>query len=292
MPAGNAVMPLLLEPECYTVGKAASYTVSRVSCLAGFAAAGGLIAQIGAAGVLWIDAAAFAVSAAVVLTLRMAEVRGKGEVSLRQVFRDFREGLEFLRKAPAIQTIGAIGVVINFGLMPLSVFQTPFISDYLLMGPEALSYIKVLMMVGMMGGAAVTPGLLRFRKSRICIAAGAGMGGAILGLYGTAAAQSAVGRLSLLTLCMLCVGIGGGVLNVVIGSCMMAAVPQDRMGRMSGLNSAMMEASMPAGSFLCSALVLKLRVTELFLLFGAATVFFYLLMGAARRLDSLDQAGA
>lgn len=288
MPAGSAVMPILLEPDCYTIGKAANYSLSRISCLVGLIAAGGLIALIGSAGVLWIDAVTFAISAAVIATIRLTETRGPGKISARQVLSDFKDGLAFLKRSPTVQIISVIGVVINFGLMPLSVFQTPYVSDYLHMGAETLSYIKVLMMVGMMIGAAVMPKLLRFKKGCISIAAGIGMGISIVCMCVTVLIGNTAGRLSLLTLSMLCVGIGGGILNVVVGGCMMAAVPKDMMGRMSGLNAAIMEASMPVGSFLCSALVLKLSVVQLFLLFGICTVFFYSLMGAAHKLNHLD----
>jgi len=51
-PAGSAVLPLLMEPEYYTDGKAAGFSVSRVSQLLGFNLSGALIAWIGTAGAL------------------------------------------------------------------------------------------------------------------------------------------------------------------------------------------------------------------------------------------------
>ena len=45
---------------------------------------------------------------------------------------------------------------------------------------------------------------------------------------------------------------------------------------------------MPVGSFLCSALVLKLSVVQLFLLFGVCTIIFYTAMGLTHKLDHLD----
>lgn len=68
----------------------------------------------------------------------------------------------------------------------------------------------------------------------------------------------------------------------------MRTVPKDMMGRMSALNSAVMAASMPIGSFLCFALVLRLNVVQIFLLFGIVTIVFYAFMGLTRMLDGLD----
>lgn len=288
MPAGSAVTPLLLSPEYYTLGKAASFSASRVSQLLGFLVSGALIAWIGAAGVLWIDAVTFLISAIVIATIHISEEHTSKGNEKNHVMTDFKEGLSFLMGCKAVQVISLIGLVINFGLMPLSVFQTPYVSDYLNMGPEVLSHIKILMMGGMMSGAAITPKLLRFQKSRVCAAAGIGMGVSIVCMYVTAKICNTAGLLVLLTLSMLYVGIGGGIINVIIGGCMMEVVPQEMMGRMSGLNSAIMEASMPVGSFLCSALVLKLSVIQLFLIFGICTIIFYFLMYVMGQLKPLD----
>ncbi|MCM1047936.1 MAG: MFS transporter [Clostridiales bacterium] len=288
MPAGNAFMPLLLTPDCYTLGKAANYSLSQACQLVGLVLAGGLIAWIGLSGVLWIDAVTFALSAAVIAAIRVIDVHGKEKLDIRRIFMDFTEGIAFLKKNKTVQVVSIIGLVINFGLMPLSVFQTPFVYDYLKMEPEMLSYIKVLMLVGMMAGAAVAPKLLIYAKSKISMIAGVGMGISIVCMYVTVQLKGVAAMVALLTLSMLFVGVGGGVLNVVIGGCMMNTVPKDMMGRVSGLNAALMEASMPVGAFLCSALALKLNTVQLFLMFGICTVIFYSYMGLTHKLGYLD----
>ena len=188
-----------------------------------------------------------------------------------------------------MQIITLIALVINFGLMPLTSFQTPYVSDYLQMGPEILSYIKILMIVGMMSGAAIAPKLIIFSRAKLDMYAGIGMGIAIVCMYVTAIVENTVLKIILLTLSMFSVGVGGGILNVIGGSCTMKIVPKDMMGRMSGLSGSIMEASMPIGSFLCSALVLKLSVIRVFLLFGVLTVIFYTIMGLTHKFDSLDE---
>lgn len=52
IPAGSAFMPMLLEQEHYTVGKAANYSLSQASQLIGLMLAGGMVGWIGSAGVL------------------------------------------------------------------------------------------------------------------------------------------------------------------------------------------------------------------------------------------------
>lgn len=288
IPVGNAFMPLLLPPEHYTLGKAANYSISQASQLSGLMLAGGLIAWIGSTGVLWIDAITFAFSAVVIAAIQVSETRKDGKIDINRIDTDFKEGLLFLKKSNTVQIVSIIGLVINFGLMPLSLFQTPYVNDYLKMGPEVLSYIKILMILGMMSGAAIAPKLLMFAKAKLSVIAGIGMGISIVCVYVTVLLGNVVAIMVLLTLSMLCIGAGGGILNVVIGGCMMSAVPKDMMGRMSGLNAAIMQASMPVGSFLCSALVLKLSVVQLFLMFGICTIIFYVAMGLSHKLDCLN----
>lgn len=292
LPAGNAVTPLLLDQEYYTIAKAANYSLSRVSQLGGYILSGALISLIGSVGVLWIDAATFAISAFAISTIKLSEKKGKERISSRQVFQDFKEGIVFLKNSQIVRVVSMIGLVINFGLMPLTVFQTPYVSDYLHMGPEVLSYIKILMIIGMMVGAAITPKLLKVPKSYLCTIAGIGMGLAIACMYITATVETTTAKMILLTLSMTSVGIGGGILNVVIGSSMMAAVPKEIMGRISALNGAIMGASMPVGSFLCSLLVLKLNVIQLFLLFGVLTIIFYSYLALCHKINSIDTASS
>ncbi len=85
MPAGNAVLPAILKPEFFTLGKAASYSLSRAAELLGFVLAGSLISLIGAACVLWIDAVTFAVSAVIITFIRVKENVEKGKVRIKNI---------------------------------------------------------------------------------------------------------------------------------------------------------------------------------------------------------------
>lgn len=79
IPAGSAIMPLLLDPSCYTVGKAAGYSLTRVSQLLGFGISGVLVALIGTTGVLLIDAVTFLVSALLIVSITVRESCGTGK---------------------------------------------------------------------------------------------------------------------------------------------------------------------------------------------------------------------
>lgn len=287
LPAGSAFLPQLLDSDCYTLGKAANFSLSRMATLIGLIVAGSLVSLVGAAAVLWIDGITFLLSALIIVTIAHPEAVKHTAVSIQSVFRDFSEGIAFLKTSRALQAVGLIGLLINFGLMPLSVFQTPYVYDHLHMGAEVLSLIKTLMVLGMMTGAALAPKLDSVSSGAKAVLSGVGMGCSIACMYLIPLIADAALKMALLVICMLAVGAGGGILNVLVGSCMMRTVPRQMMGRISGLNAAVMESSMPIGAFICSALAVSMSITQIFLLFGLATAGAYMLLKAIKWTDML-----
>lgn len=286
IPAGGAILPMLLDREYYTLGKAASFSGSRVAELLGYMLAGGIIAFIGAAGALWIDAATFLISALLIILIRYKDQEKAEALNLKSIGSDLLAGFRFVKASRVIQTVVLIGLLINFGIMPLSVFQTPYVYTYLHMGPEILSYIKVLTSVGMMVGAAVVPKIRHAGQGTMASVAGVCMG-CSLGVMAITPGLAALPiRMLLLTVSMFAVGTGGGVLNVIVGSSMMKTVPKEMMGRMSGVMTAIMQASMPVASFICSALAVPFRVPQILGAFGILTVLSYLVL-ARRRFNDL-----
>ena len=288
LPAGGAILPQLLEQEYYTLGKAANYSVSRISGLAGYMLAGGVIALLGAAGALWIDAATFLISSAIIWSIRYQENLQDAKQTVKGVIQDFAEGFRFIRASRTIQTVSLIGLLINFGIMPLTVFQTPYVSDYLKMGPETLSYIKIHTTVAMITGSALLPKLGKIKTPVIAVAAGVIMGAALIEMSIAQSLSTPVLKMGILTLSMLSIGFGGGLLNVVIGSSVMKAVPKEMMGRISGFLTAMMQASMPVASFICSALAVYFHIPHILVFFGSLTLICSLALYFRKKLDALS----
>lgn len=287
VPASGALLPLLLVDQYYTLGKAANYSGSRMAELLGYTFAGGIIAWFGAAGALWFDAATFLISAVLLSFVRYAEERKKTVQEKISVAQDFFDGLAYIRRTPNVQVIALIGLLINFGIMPLTVFQTPYVSDCLAMGPETLSIIKILMSVGMMFGAAFLPKIHMQSNAIIVTIAGITMGTTLLMMSIAPLSSLFLIKMILVTISMFFIGFGGGVLNVVIGSTVMKTVPKEMMGRVSGFISAIMQASMPISSFICSALAVPFSVTQIFFAFGLLTILCYAFLYVKKLVRSL-----
>lgn len=77
-------------------------------------------------------------------------------------------------------------------------------------------------------------------------------------------------------------------MNVVIGSSVMKAVPKEMMGRISGFLAALMQASMPVASFICSALAVYFHIPHILVFFGSLTLLCYLALYFRKKLDALS----
>ena len=80
--------------------------------------AGGVIALLGAAGALWIDAATFLISSAIIWSIRYQENLQGAKQTVKGVIQDFAEGFRFIRASRTIRTVSLMGLLINFGIMP------------------------------------------------------------------------------------------------------------------------------------------------------------------------------
>jgi DHA3 family macrolide efflux protein-like MFS transporter len=281
VPAAGAFVPVVLEKECYKVGKAAHYSIQRAMELVGYMVVGGLIALIGAVGVLWIDVMTFAISAVILLLIKDGEKIDLSQTVKKNVLQDFKDGLKYVVQDKTLQAVFLIGLMINFCIMPLTVFQTPYVSDYLEAGPEMLSAVKMLMVVGMMAGSAVMP-KIKVSSGKLAILAGIIMGVSLLEIAVVPSIARISVRYTVLIMGMFLIGLGGGILNVIVGSSFLTLVPKEMFGRIGGLVNAIMVASMPVSSFFCSLLAVKLSVTQIFIIFGIFTIFVYVLAKAKR----------
>lgn len=284
MPAGSAFLPIILDKEYYTLGKAANYSLSRAVELIGLLLAGWLISVISSTGTLMIDMLSFFISSALIFSINDNEVLKATGKKLSDIVSGFKEGVRFFNSHSIIKVLALIGLLINFGIMPLSVFQTPYVSDYLKMGPEMLSVIKICMVVGMSVGAFIVPKITAIKRSTLAGIAGVIMGITLIMMFVSPQCKNIILKIGICIIAMFFIGFGGGMLNVIIGGCMMESIPKDMMGRISGFISSMMQFSMPIASFICSALAMHISVVQIFMIFGFLTIMVYMVLLMSKKL--------
>lgn len=233
--AGTAAMPL-------ERANAAYQAIVRLSQLAGPILAGVLIAILGASDVLWIDAATFAVSAAMIAAFVPGRTPGANERSSgSRYLQELADGLRFMR---ADRALTSLVVALAF----ISLIDAPFFAVALPVYAKEVfgDAVDLGVMMGALGGGAFTGvlvyGAVGHRLSRRLTL--------ILGLLILSMPIWVMATEPPLAICAASLAVSGFIaapLNPLAMTIFQERVPADLRGRVFGLVMAVGFVSGPAG---------------------------------------------
>lgn len=272
--AGHAMLPLLVEhahlPTERVTGLAGA--VERTASLAGAAIAGGLVALVGGANALVVDAASFAIAGVVlaVTTRGLAPAtpdepeEAVGEVATTYV-GELRDGWSFMRRDPVLMGIGVMIAITNLLDQAWSVVLVPVWARDSGYGVGAVGLLAATFgaaaVAGSVAAAAWAERLPRYRT------------------YLVAFILAGVPRFVMLALgaplwsILVVAVIGGcasGFLNPVLGAVLFERIPAPLMGRVTSMNLAMSWSLIPFGGLLGGFAVAAFGLSPALLLIGAA----------------------
>ena len=164
------------------------FDMSRVVAgLGGVALAGFLASVDSIAAVFLIDAATFAMSAALIARVAAPPARPRGARS--RFLRDLGDGLGLIRRSRVVVGVITVGSVAMFGLGAVNVLLVPFVVGDLGASEAWFGGLEAAMVVAMVGSGAVVAAAAQRIKPMTLINAGAvGLGAAVAGLALTQAA--------------------------------------------------------------------------------------------------------
>lgn len=166
-PAGNALIPKILDKEYYEYGMSLDTSVSKVVTIIGTAMAGGMIAVNGISGAIYIDMATFLISAVVILTINSGETKTE-----RQKFagggyvQSLRDGVSYVRQSKTFLFFIAVCIILNALLTPFNSLQAPLATEVLKAGATILSVISIAAMAGSMFGSVTYPWIKKHASAR------------------------------------------------------------------------------------------------------------------------------
>ena len=254
-------MPDLAERGGVRIEWATSATqiVDRGARLLGAPLAGGLIAVIGPTAVLWIDAATFAVSAALVALAVPHSRPASAVASTAGYVADFLSGLRFIRGDRLIFALLLVLAVTNFLDAVWASVVAPVFAREVYGTAVALG-----LLFGASGGGAVVGALayaaVGYRlPRRMVFIAGFVIAGSTTLFFSlfpplpVAIAIQAIG------------GLAAGPLNPILGAVEYERIPADMRGRVFGAMTAAAYVAMPLGALIAGPLLvgLGLRLTLL-----------------------------
>jgi MFS family permease len=271
--AGHAMLPLLVEhahlPTERVTGLAGA--VERTASLVGAAAAGGLVAVVGGANALVVDAASFAIAGVVLAlsTRRLAPTPTGPEAPVSEVASTYaaelRDGWSFMRRDPVLMGIGVMVAVTNLLDQAWSVVLVPVWARDSGYGVGAVGLLAATFggaaVLGSVAAAAWAERLPRYRTYLICFLL-AGMPKFVM-----LALDSPLWAILVVAVVG---GFASGFLNPVLGAVLFERIPAHLMGRVTSMNLAMSWSLIPFGGILGGVAVATLGLSPALLLVGAA----------------------
>jgi MFS family permease len=249
--------------------------IDRGSLLVGAPLAGVLIATIGASNVLWLDAASFACSAALVAALvpLVARVRAPEPSTY---LNDLLEGVRFIRRDRLIRAVVLMVLVTNFLDAPLATVLMPVFAR------EAFgSAVDLGLILGTFGGFALLGSVVfsaighRLPRRRTFVLAFFIASGPYLLL---ATLPPLAATLALMAVWGLC----AGPINPILQTVAYERIPPELRGRVFGATTAGAWAAIPAGILLGGLLIEWIGVAATLLVIGLC----YLLVTASGLVNS------
>ncbi|KRF34764.1 MFS transporter [Nocardioides sp. Soil805] len=248
--------------------------VERTSSMTGAALAGLLVAAVGAANALYVDAASFVISFAVfaLATTGMgrpvppsAEDGTTGDAAATSYLTELREGWDFLRTEPVLVAVCAMVAVTNLVDQAYVTVLAPVWAKESGAGVEVLGALFAVFsgasVLGALAAARWGETLPRYRTYVVAfLIAGAPR-------FVVMAVESPLWAVFAVTIVA---GAAAGFLNPILGAVILERIPDPLMGRVSSLNTAICWSLMPLGGLLGGVAVTALGLLPALLLAGAA----------------------
>ena len=287
--ARNAMLPALADRAGIPLEQVNSRfgVIGSATALFGAPIAGLLIAVMGAANVLWLNAATFAISillmAIFVPPSEVAEPTGNSFVS------DVREGMAFIFGHRALLQLALLATAVNFLISPLFGVAIPYFANTVYESSTNLGLMMgSLGFGGLLGSLAYGKVALRWSRHSILILTLASFSIPIWIM----ALQPVVAVMCLLIFVM---GLGAGLVNPMVSTMMQLITPTNMLGRVMGTLGSTSMLATPLGLLLggvsIGAIGLRGTLLGMAVLFGALLVV-GLTNRTFRELDQLATAPA
>src|SRR5918992_233731 len=262
--------------------------LQRGAFLVGAPVGGVLVAELGATNALWLNAATFLVSAALVAVAVPRPAVAAEPETPRRYFAELAEGLRFIRTQPLFRAIVATVLLTNLLDAPYPVVMPVF-------AEEAFGSAADLgLLYGVAGGAALA-GALAYgavghrvprRLTFVCCFAVAPL---------TYLGMATLPSLELALVVLLVTGIASGPINPLMNTVMFELVPAELRGRVFGAVRAAAWAAIPLGALVGGLVVDAIGIAATFLSIGvcyALVTAYGFFNPAFRALDRSPEADA
>lgn len=291
IPNGLAILPQILKKENYKAAISMDQGVRRTSELIGMGCAGIIIGWLGIGGALFVDAVTFLASGLLLSFLQVNEEKRKNvRFQIQGYAGTLKEGFVYFKKSDLAVMVCVICVVQNLCTLPIENLQAAYISEYLRLDVFAMSVGGTAITIGMILGALCLPAVSqRISEKRLLI-----QGGILIGiLYFFYIMIGMIPVDAGKYICYFAAAFVFGVLNSMIGVTVqvifVSRIPEEFVGRISGIFNALACSSLPVGSFLLAGLSAAFPIAELYLLTGTLSTAAFIFIGRSKGVRKIEK---
>lgn len=287
--AKHAMLPVLVEQVAMPTERVTGLTgaVERGASMTGAALAGGLVALVGAADALLVDALSFLLSALVMLATTVSAAKARDRAAAEGMSSGYRAelrtGWRFMRRDPILMGIGVMVAVTNLLDAAWSAVLVPVWARDGGHGVEAVGVLGAIFAGAAIAGSVVAAAY-GDRMSRYLV-------------YVVAFLIAGVPRFVVLALdapwtvivpVAAAGGFASGFLNPLLGAVLFERTPAPLMGRVTSMNIAMSWSLIPFGGILGGVLVTGFGIAPALLVVGGAYFLTTMVPAVRPRWRELD----
>lgn len=289
-PASSALLPSLLAKDQYEYGLSLNQTLSRICELIGIGVSGILLAWVGIAGAIWVDAISFFCCAVILMTIPIVPTHANADntLTISAYWHTLKEGFHYLKVQPILMLICFLSMALNMLMVPINSFQSAYISGTLHQTTELYSLTSFAISIGLGIGSFLYPFLHERISNRNLLL----MNFITIFMYDISMGilpliSSILFLYILFTTLSFLFGVYLGVGSASVNVCLMKRIEPAYMARISSLAGAFSTAAMPVTSFFVSGIALYLDVVQIFFLFALFTFILNIGMISVKLLKEL-----
>ncbi|HXF36488.1 MAG TPA: MFS transporter [Actinomycetota bacterium] len=271
-PSLMASIPNVVPGDRVVAANAMVAATYHLAVMAGPALGAFLVGSLGPRPVFGLNAASFALSAALIVGARLPRPT-RPDVERTSPLRDLREGMRYILATPLVRGVLVVTGIVMLAAATKAPLEPLFVRDVLAPHGDFADRARVLGMIttawglGMLLGSVGAPALARrWHRERLLPASIAVVGLAILAVARTTDFQTVL-------LAWLVAGAANSVGNVSYESLLQERTPDAFRGRVFAASEAVLDGSYLAGAFLAGMLGVWLRASGAFLVSGAILLF-------------------
>lgn len=279
MPAGTCFLAGTLPKEKYEQGLSLYQSASRTCELIGTGLAGLLLSSYGIGLTLLIDGLAFGLSAILISQIHLVERTVDQILSLKESCIQLKEGFSYLIKNRSLFMISIMAALINAGLVPFNSFESAYIRDSMHGSALLLSGVSFCISFGAIIGSLLYPVFRKVLSNEwLLFVCGMLIGGYNLLLAGLPSIDLEVGKILLLVMGSLIIGMGAGCGSVLVSSRVMVHAEKEYLARISSIFNAISCALVPILSLSIAFISKTANILSIFFIFGFVFIALFILL--------------